>query len=278
MIILILSILSLISTCLYLYFTQYVNDGIIWWSIPIVYIIFWIIFLILFVFMISFYSIFLNIRKKVVKPNKTLNRINYLVAKLIQSFYNIDVVFENEELIPKDSNFFLVHNHQSNLDPILIVGTFKNHLITYIMKNNIMRAPVIGRWLKAAGFLPLDRKNDRKALEVVSQAVKRLQAGYIMGAAPEGTRSKGPEMNEFRPGVFKIPQKAGVPILVVMVDGFYKRNTRMPIVQGRVLIRVCELIPNDEFRDVHTNAISDRVFKSLNDNLLDARNNYDWLK
>lgn len=278
MIIILFTLLSAAATAAYVVFWQLPHGRVIWWSIPLVYLAVWAMCLIIFIIFISVYSLFLKKQERVVKPNKTLGRINYYTAKLVQSLSRVELVFENAALIPKDQNFFLVHNHQSNLDPIVVLGCFPGHLITYIMKNNLMKTPVIGRWLKASGHLPLDRKNDRKALETVSQAAKRLQNGYIIGACPEGTRSKGPHMNEYRSGVFKIPQKGGAPILVVMVDGFYKIKKQFPLIVTKVIVRVCELIPYDEIADAATADISERVRTVIQSNLDEARAKHHWLK
>ena len=39
---------------------------------------------------------------------------------------------------------------------------------------------------------------------------------------PEGTRSKGEQMGEFKAGSFKLATKAKVPIIPVTIDGSYK--------------------------------------------------------
>jgi len=46
--------------------------------------------------------------------------------------------------------------------------------------------------------------------------------GFNLLIFPEGTRSKGPEMGEFKAGAFKFAEKAKVPILPVTIDGSYR--------------------------------------------------------
>ena len=43
-----------------------------------------------------------------------------------------------------------------------------------------------------------------------------------MAIFPEGTRSKGHEMGDFKHGAFKFAEKANAPILPVTLDGGYK--------------------------------------------------------
>ena len=64
------------------------------------------------------------------------------------------VIVEGKELIPEKNNILIVSNHQSNLDPLMIIGAFKGKPVTFIMKNNIMKVPIVGTWLYVSGFLP----------------------------------------------------------------------------------------------------------------------------
>ena len=46
--------------------------------------------------------------------------------------------------------------------------------------------------------------------------------GFNLTVFPEGTRSQGHEMGEFKQGAFKFAEKGNVPILPVTIDGSYK--------------------------------------------------------
>lgn len=273
----ILLFIAFALTFLYLYFEQYLQAGIVYWSIPIVLIISIFIAIGLLLLILGISLLFRPRNQSTTEPRKFYSLFTYQVAKLLQIIYKIEVVFENKELIPTDQKFVLISNHQSNLDPIVLVASFKGYPLTYIMKDNIMKIPIIGRWLFAAGFFPLDRHNDRKALETIIQGVRRLKNGYPIGVFPEGTRSKGPNVNEFRNGIFKLAQKAAAPILVICVDNFYKVKKRFLFRKTKVLIRICELLPYEEFCNLHTNEIGDHCKNIINANLLEARSKYSWL-
>lgn len=49
-----------------------------------------------------------------------------------------------------------------------------------------------------------------------------MQAGESVVVFPEGTRSKGDAMGEFKAGAFRIACKAGAPVVPVAIDGSYK--------------------------------------------------------
>ena len=56
---------------------------------------------------------------------------------------------------------------------------------------------------------------------------------------PEGTRSKGPVMNEFKPGALRAAIKAGTPIVPYAIDGSYKLydQTRR-VTKGKVKLSI----------------------------------------
>jgi 1-acyl-sn-glycerol-3-phosphate acyltransferase len=277
MIIFILSTLAFIGSGLYLYFTQIVSTGIIWWSIPIVYIVSWIGAFIFFYGTLGIMTLFMNPKKVVIHPYHFYSLMISWTTKFLVTFYRLKVVFENEEILPKDSKFFLISNHQSNLDPITILALIKNHTITYIMKDSLLNLPIIGPWLRTSGFLPLDRKNDRKALEVVALGIKRIKDGEPLGVCPEGTRSKGPNMNEFRHGVFRIPQKAQAPIVVITLDNFYRVKKQFLFSSTKVFVRISAVIPYEEIKDLTTAQISERAQNIIQNDLDVARKKYCWL-
>ncbi|MGD9605245.1 MAG: lysophospholipid acyltransferase family protein [Bacilli bacterium] len=278
MIILILSIMAITGSFLYVYFTQYLVLGIIWWSLPIIFVVSWILSFIVFYGILGIMTLFMNPKKVIIHPYKFYSLMIAWTTRFLMTFYRLKVVYENEDLLPKDSKFFLVSNHQSNLDPITILGLMKKHTVTFIMKDNLLNWPIIGPWLRTSGYLPLDRKNDRKALEVIALAIKRIKDGKALGVCPEGTRSKGPNMNEFRHGVFRVPQKAEAPIVVIAIDNFYRVKRRFLYTSTKVFVRICEVIPYEEIKDQTTAAISLRTESSIKKALVEARNKYDWLK
>ena len=57
---------------------------------------------------------------------------------------------------------------------------------------------------------------------LLRDSVKTLQEGYSLHISPEGTRSRGDAMGEFKAGAFRIASKAGAPIVPVAIDGSYR--------------------------------------------------------
>jgi 1-acyl-sn-glycerol-3-phosphate acyltransferase len=68
----------------------------------------------------------------------------------------------------------------------------------------------------------MDRNDIRQSVQAINEGVDLLKQGYSMVIFPEGTRSKGETMGEFKQGSFKLATKAGVPIVPVAIKGSYK--------------------------------------------------------
>lgn len=277
MLVLFVSILAAAATALYISLVIVPKGEFVWWTIPALFVGSWILIFLLFVLFLVIIAAMHSKRRRIIKPKGIYPFFIYHVAVFLRWLFNIKVVFENKEMLPKDGKFLLVLNHQSMLDPIVTVSCFKGYDLAFILKDSIIKTPFVGRYLHAAGFLPIDRKNDRKALENILLGVKRLEAGLPLAIYPEGTRSKGPNLKEFRDGAFKPALKAHVPIVVLAIDGFYKKRVRIPFIHAKVYMKVCEVIPYEKFKDLHTKEISDYVHAEITENLKQARKKYDWL-
>src|SRR5690606_23418483 len=107
---------------------------------------------------------------------------------------------------------------------------------------------------------------------------KRLENGDPIAVYPEGTRSKTTEINQFRNGIFKIAQKAKVSIVVCLIDNFYAVKSRFPLKRTKVLFKVCDVIPYEEFKDLNTNEIGDMCRKIMLESRDIAHNKYAWIR
>lgn len=277
MLVLFVSIFAAIATALFTYFYLLPQDKFSWWNIPAVFAGSWVVIFLLFVLFLVFIAALHSKKTKVIKPKAIYPFFIYHVAVFLRWLYNIRVVFENKEALPKDGKFLLVLNHQSMLDPIVTISCMKGYDVVFILKDLLMKVPFVGRYLHAAGFLPIDRKNDRKALENILLGIKRLEGGGTLAIYPEGTRSKDGRVLEFRDGAFKPALKAKVPIVVMCVDGFHKKRVKLPLVPAKVHLKICKVLPYEEIKDLHTSDISELTRKMIIENIEAARKKFDWL-
>lgn len=255
-------------TILFMYLFEYrVYNYFLYWSIPLYLLASLIIAVIVFFTFTYIWCLKVKKGEYVEKPTKFTTVTIRAIAKFIVSFYRIKVDLKVECDLPKDGKFLLVSNHQSMLDPIITIAKLDKYDLVYIMKDGIMRLPFIGKVLYKGGFLPLDRQNNRKGLETILNAIGRLKRGNSVCVFPEGTRSKDTYVREFKPGIFKVVQKAKCDIFIVTHDNNFEIKNRWPFRSTKVLLKCSRLIKYDEIKDLQTNEISDMVRNIIIDDL-----------
>ena len=141
MLVLFVSIFAAIATALFTYFYLLPQDKFSWWNIPAVFAGSWVVIFLLFVLFLVFIAALHSKKTKVIKPKAIYPFFIYHVAVFLRWLYNIRVVFENKEALPKDGKFLLVLNHQSMLDPIVTISCMKGYDVVFILKDLLMKVP-----------------------------------------------------------------------------------------------------------------------------------------
>lgn len=171
-------------------------------------------------------------KKKVDKLDKEgkIKERDEVVAPLVMSWaqYMIKVTGKNttvkvigEENVPQDTAVVFIGNHQGYFDIPLLLG-YINKPKAFVSKIEVLKVPIISDWMRYMQCTFLDRKNPRQSIKAMSEAVENVRKGYSLVIFPEGTRSKGGPIKEFKAGSFKLAFKSGVPIVPVTIDGTWK--------------------------------------------------------
>ena len=168
------------------------------------------------------------------------------------------------ETLPGEGRFLLVSNHRSNFDPILTWHVLKDADLAFISKGENFHIPIFGRIIRRCCFLEIDRENPRSALTTINKAAKLLEDGQVsIGVYPEGTRSKDCILLPFHNGVFKIAQKAEVPVVVACIQGtenIHKNWFRRP---SQVQLDILDVLPASFVKENRTCVIGQRVSDTL---------------
>ena len=124
------------------------------------------------------------------------------------------------EQLPKDGRFLLVCNHIHDTDPVILMWTFPNSQLAFISKRENEQKFLIGPFLKRLLGQSINRENDREALKTILNCIKLIKNDEVsIGVFPEGYIRESHLLYPFRSGVFKIAQKAGVPVVVCTLQG-----------------------------------------------------------
>ncbi len=155
-----------------------------------------------------------RLRKNKGFTNKFNHRFAIGLLDIVNHFFRVKTTVSGYENVPKDNKFVLISNHQDNFDIMTYFPVFKDHPISFIAKEALFKTPIIGRWIGMLGNVPIGRFADRAAAVAIINGIKRYKEDIPMGIFPEGKRSFGNEMIEFKPGAFKLAMKPKADILL----------------------------------------------------------------
>ena len=131
---------------------------------------------------------------------------------------------EGLEKVPSDGRFFLVCNHINDLDPVTLMAYFSQSQLAFITKRENMSMFLVGKLMHKILCQPINRENDREALKTILKCIQLLKEDMASVAAfPEGYTSVDGLLHPFRHGIFKIAQRAKVPVVVCTLQ-----NTNQP--------------------------------------------------
>ena len=105
-------------------------------------------------------------------------------------------------------------NHRSYIDPILMLQDVDAFPVA---KAEIASWPVIGKGAAMAGILYLRREDARSRAETLTEIQQVVQRGNPVIIFPEGTTSGLPGTLPFKPGVFKLAARGGIPVVPVAI-------------------------------------------------------------
>lgn len=225
--------------------------------------------LLLFYLGLLLFSLTVNTKKPAPEENHPFYRavVVFVIGQLCR-FARIRIYCKGAEKLP-EGRFLIVSNHRAAYDPIATVWALRRRDVAVITKPEIGRIPIAGPMIYKANYLPIDRENPREAMKTINAAAKLLENDEVsIGVYPEGTRNKHPEngLLAFHNGVFKIAQKAGVPLVVATITGAENVTRNLPWRRTEVYLTICETIPAEELKGP-TADVSERVRTIMEDSL-----------
>lgn len=164
---------------------------------------------------------YLNKKGRLEEGNALIYKCTSLWAKSLLKLAGAKITVHGLENLPKDKNVLFVGNHQGNFDIPIYISQIP-FLIGFIAKVELEKIPLVKNWMTFMQCVFMDRKNIRKSGEAIIKGIRNLKAGYSMVIFPEGTRSRGDKLGEFKAGSFKLATKSKTTIVPVTMNGSYK--------------------------------------------------------
>ncbi len=154
-------------------------------------------------------------------------RIFHLLFRSLTKLETVGV-----ENVPREGACLMVINHLSLADPALVCGTTPRQCVMFTA-DKWQHTPVVSHIANTFGVIWVARGEvDRTALK---DALGFLRAGWMLGIAPEGQRSRSGVLQAGKPGAAYLADRARVPILPIAIMGTekissgFKRLRRAPV-------------------------------------------------
>lgn len=212
-----------------------------------------------YIFTIIISALLVNMKKEYPQESKfyrfLLNSATFFATKLIR----IKLHVTGMEKVP-GGRFLLVSNHRSKFDPILSWLVFGDCQLAFISKPENFKVPVFGRLIHRLCFMAIDRENPRNAVKTINRAVDLMNRDVAtIGVYPEGTRNYGDGLLPFHNAMFKIAQKANVPVVIITVKGTYEIQKNYPLHRSHVYIDVLDVIDAETVKKTKTAILGEKV-------------------
>ena len=162
--------------------------------------------------------------------------------------------------------YIFMSNHVSNLDPPILVPVIPRRT-SVLVKKELFRVPILGRAMRLASLVPVDRSNRDAAVASLRAAADVLAKGIPMTIFVEGTRSFDGRLLPFKKGPFYLAMESGAPVVPVSIVGthYILPKRRFSIRKGDATVVFHAPLHPQQFsdRDALMSAVHDSIESAL---------------
>ncbi len=242
------------------------------WSLPLLFLGFDLGLLLLSVLFLWICCATVDMSKPQEEDSRFFRRLMHPYIEALISIVGIRLHTQGLEKVPTDGRFLLVCNHLFIADPGVLLHCFKNSQLAFVTKQENDSVFLVGKIMHKILCQPIDRNNDRAALKTILKCIQLLKEDKVSVCVfPEGYTSKDGKLHHFRNGVFKIAQKANVPIVVCTLQNtrqIFKNMAKLK--HTDVPVHLVEVIPAEELKGLTTVQIGERVYEAMISDLGEA--------
>ncbi len=207
-----------------------------------------------------------------IDPEKPRENDNPHFRKMIMTYIHavltilpVKIRAKGLEKTPKDGRFLLVCNHLDNIDPAFLFYCFPKSQLAFVAKKETKNMFLVKKVLPVLLCQQINRENDREALKTIIKCISLLKEDKVSVAIfPEGRINKYRKLAHFRPGVFKMAQKAQVPIVVCTMLGTNHVIGNLLKCKGSAVdVHLLDVITPEQFAGKTTVDIAEQVYKIM---------------
>lgn len=166
-----------------------------------------------------------------------------VVVRGLRVICGIDVRVFGGERLAGGGAMLIASRHESAFDTIVWLTLLPR--CCYVVKRELLRIPLFGPLLPAAGMIAVDRAGGAMALRgLMREGERAVREARQIVIFPEGTRAEPGALLPLQPGVAALASRTGLPVVPVVTDSgrcwgrraFHKHP-------GTIHIRLLEPIP-----------------------------------
>ena len=215
----------------------------------------------LFLLVVLISCLFVDPKKLLEKPSGYFRFLLNEFCRLALALGGVHVNVTGLEKVPRDSRFLLVSNHRFAFDPLVFYSSMPWADLAFLSKKENFSIFVVAQIMRKVLCLPVDRNNDRESLKSILKAIQFIKDDKASIAVfPEGrTNRTADPLLPYRCGVFKIAQKANVPIVICSLVNSRAILRNMFRKHTEVWLDVLDVIPAEELVGKTTIEVGERV-------------------
>jgi len=160
--------------------------------------------------------------------------------------------------VPPSGPVLIVANHQSFLDPAVVGIAIRRHLC-FLARKTLFRHRAFAWLIRHLNAVPVDQEG--VGIGGLRTILHQLKAGQAVVVFPEGHRTADGKLQELKPGVHLLIEKARAPIVPVGIAGTFDAWPRwspvpipaplfLPAEKGTIAVCVGKPLSPDHFTNL----------------------------
>ena len=145
--------------------------------------------------------------------------LSYIVAffsRLILAVANINIsIDQKEQKVDRNKSYFIVSNHLSYLDILVLSSYFPSSFITSV---EMKETPLLGEITTLAGCVFVERRSKENINNEISEITMSLKKGLNIIVFPESTSMDGKTVYPFKRSMFQAAIDAKVDVLPLIIE------------------------------------------------------------
>lgn len=122
--------------------------------------------------------------------------------------------------VKEDQAYFFFQNHINHFDHVTMYNATP-HFKQGVELEEHFKYPVYGPFMKQRGTIGVTPRSRDGLKRLVEGVRKEVARGHSILVFPEGSRTENGRVGPFKPGIFRIAMRVGIPIVPVAVTGMY---------------------------------------------------------